>query len=105
MEKNMQVPRGNQLYSQLLPAVGKVREAHLGRPTVLTANKAVGPFYYLLFIVHSVPACDSGPKEAMQPKATHLQSFHEGFGPGFGNGTQIVDEVCFCHPNASVHEG
>lgn len=41
----------------------------------------------------------------MQPKATHLQGFHEGFSPRFGNGAQVVDEVCFCHPNASVHQG
>lgn len=41
----------------------------------------------------------------MQPKATHLQGFHEGFGPGFGNGAQVVDEVCFCHPDAGVHQG
>lgn len=41
----------------------------------------------------------------MQLKATHLQGFHEGFGTGFGNSAQVVDEVCFCHPNASVHQG
>lgn len=99
----MQVPTGNQLYPQLLPGVGKVWEAHLGKPAVLQQTRQWGLSIIYLLFVYSVPACD--PREPMQPKATHLQGFHEGFSPRFGNGAQVVDEVCFCHPNASVHQG
>lgn len=33
-----------------------------------------------------------------------LQSLHEGLRAGFGDGAQVVDEVCFGHADAGVDE-
>lgn len=34
----------------------------------------------------------------------HLQGFHEGFSARLGNGAQIVDKICLCHSDTSVHQ-
>lgn len=35
----------------------------------------------------------------------YLQGLHEGLGARLGNGTQVVNEVCFGHANSSINDG
>lgn len=35
----------------------------------------------------------------------HLKSLHEGLCPGLGDGTKIINEICFGHPNTGVDKG
>ena len=34
-----------------------------------------------------------------------LQSLHECFGPGLGDGAQVINQIGLGHPNAGVHDG